>query len=172
MENGYRIEQAKPEYLAALPAIESAAANVFPAGMIPDEAKNYVLSLEAFENALVQKLLWLAITADNQPAGFALATVDNNDKSAMLAELDVLPNHQQRGLGKALVQTVIEWARSEGFKSLSLTTFCNVPWNAPFYKKLGFRYLLEKELTATLITILNKEEEIGLKDRVAMRIDL
>lgn len=28
--------------------------------------------------------------ADNQPVGFALATVDVNDKSAMLAELDVL----------------------------------------------------------------------------------
>jgi GNAT superfamily N-acetyltransferase len=171
MENGYRIEPAKPEYLSALPGIEREAANVFPAEMIPDEVKEYVLSLEQFEKALVQKLLWLAISADNQPVGFALATVDVNDKSAMLAELDVLPDHQQKGLGRALVQTVIEWARSEGFKSLSITTFSNVPWNAPFYKKLGFRYLLEKELTATLIAILNKEEELGLKNRVAMQID-
>ena len=116
-------------------------------------------------------MLWLAISADNQPVGLALATVDINDKSAMLAELDVLPDHQQKGLGRALVQTVIKWAQSEGFKSLSLTTFSNVPWNAPFYKKLGFRYLLEKQLTATLITILNKEEEIGLKNRVAMQIN-
>ncbi len=55
MEKGYRIELARPENLAVLPAIERAAAEVFPEGMIPDEAKNYFLSLEDFKIALAQK---------------------------------------------------------------------------------------------------------------------
>lgn len=172
MENGYRIEAAKPEHLAALPAIERAAANIFPEGMIPEKAIDHVLSSEEFENALVQKHLWVAITAGNQPVGFAMVIADAGSNSAMLAELDVDPEHQQKGLGRALVQTVIRWARAEGFKQLSLTTFSNVQWNAPFYKKMGFRILAHNELSKALTSILDKEAELGLKNRVAMKLDL
>ncbi len=172
MENGYSIEPAKPEHIAALPAIERAAAEIFPEGVIPDQVKDYVLSLEDFANALTQKHLWVAITSNHQPVGFAMVTVDASSKSAMLAEIDVDPGHQQKGLGKALVQTVIEWARKEGIQHLSLTTFSNVPWNAPFYGKMGFRSLSGNELTANLIAMLNKEGELGLKNRVAMQLDL
>jgi len=171
MEKGYRIEPAKPEHIAALPAIERAAADVFPEGMIPDQVKGYVLSIDEFENAMAKKHLWVAVTADNQPIGFALVTVNTSSESAMLAELDVDPDHQQKSLGTALVQTVIQWARQENIRHLSLTTFSNVPWNALFYEKMGFRRLSRNELTATLVAILVKEDELGLKNRVAMQFD-
>ena len=170
MNREYHIVQAQPEHLHVLTSIERAAAEIFPEGMIPDEVKDYVLSMEDFEKALDKNQLWTAITSNNQPVGFAMALV--NDEFAMLAEIDVDPDHQQKGLGKALVQTVIEWARSEGFKRLSLTTFNNVAWNAPFYERMGFRRLHSNELTANLAAILEKEEELGLKDRVAMQIEL
>lgn len=172
MEKGYRIEPAQPDHLAALSAIERAAADVFPEGMIPDEAKDSILSLEEFEKALAKKHLWVAVTADNQPVGFAMVTLNTSGESAMLAELDVDPAHQQQGLGTALVQTVIMWARQKGFQHLLLTTFSNVPWNAPFYEKMGFRRLSRNKLTAALVAILNKEDELGLKNRVAMKLDL
>jgi GNAT superfamily N-acetyltransferase len=172
MENDYRIELAKPEHLVALPAIERAAADIFPAEMISDEAKDYVLSPEEFEKASAKKHLWVAITADNQPVGFALVRVNVSGKSVMLAELDVDPAHQQKGLGTAMVQTVIKWARQKGFQHLLLTTFSNVPWNAPFYGKIGFRRLSRNELTANLVAILDREDELGLKNRVAMQLDL
>ena len=172
MENEYRIEPAKPEHLVALPAIERAAADIFPEGMISNEAKDSIMSLEEFEKALAKKHLWVAITADNQPVGFALVTVNVSGKSAMLAELDVDPAHQQKGLGTAMVQTVIKWACQKGFQHLLLTTFSNVPWNAPFYEKMGFRRLSWNELTANLVVILDKEDELGLKNRVAMQLDL
>ncbi len=170
MDKGYQIILAKPEHLAALPRIESAAAEIFPEGMIPDEVKDYVLSLEDFENALAKNQLWTAVTLDNNPVGFAMVLVKG--KSAMLAELDVDPEHQRKGLGRSLVQTVIKWAREEGFKLLTLTTFRSVPWNAPFYEKMGFRRLHRTELTADLIAALDREEELGLKDRVAMQVEL
>ncbi len=172
MEKGYRIDLAKPDHLAALPAIELAAADVFPEGMIPDQVKGYVLSIDDFENAMAKKHLWVALTADNQPVGFALVTVNTSSESAMLAELDVAPDHQQKGLGTALVQTVIQWARQESIRHLSLTTFNNVPWNALFYEKMGFRRLSRNELTANLIALLGKEDELGLKSRVAMQVDI
>ena len=170
MENDYQIILARLEHLAALPQIERAAAEIFPAGMIPDEVKNYVLTLEEFENAQAKNQLWAAVTLDNQPVGFAFVVVKG--KSAMMAELDVDPEHQRKGLGRKLVQTVIDWAREEGFNHLTLTTFRNVPWNAPFYEKMGFRRLHESELTADLIAVLDREAELGLKDRVAMQITL
>ncbi len=172
MKNGYSIEPAKPEHISALPAIERAAATVFPEDMIPDIVKDHVLSLEEFENALAQKLLWVAVTLDNQPVGFAMVTINEKSKSAMLAEIDVEPGHQQKGLGKALVQAVINWAHNEGMRHLSLTTFSTVPWNAPFYEKMGFRRLSRNELTANLIAMLNKENELGLKNRIAMQLDI
>jgi GNAT superfamily N-acetyltransferase len=174
MENDYQIILARPEHLVALPAIERSAADIFPEEMISDEARDYVLSPEEFEKALAKKHLWVAITADNQPVGFALVTVNASasGKSGMLAELDVDPAHQQKGLGTAMVQTVINWAREEGFNHLALTTFSNVPWNAPFYEKMGFRRLHESELTVELIAALDCEAKLGLKDRVAMQITL
>lgn len=170
IEKGYQVMPAKPEHLPALPGIERAAAEIFPAGMIPEAVKNYVLTLKDFENALANKLLWTAVTLDNQPVGFTLVLA--KDKSAMLAELDVDPKHQQKGLGSNLVQTVIKWARQKGFNHLTLTTFSNVSWNAPFYEKFGFRRLEEAELTTDLIAALAKEAELGLKNRVAMQLEL
>jgi GNAT superfamily N-acetyltransferase len=170
MENDYQIMLARPEHLIALPQIERAAAEIFPAEMIPDEVKNYVLTLEEFENAQAKNQLWAAVTLDNQPVGFVMALVKG--KSVMMAELDVDPEHQRKGLGRKLVQTVINWAREEGFKHLTLTTFSNVPWNAPFYEKMGFRRLHGSELTADLVAALDREAELGLKDRVAMQITL
>lgn len=170
MENDYQIMLARPVHLAKLPRIESAAAEIFPEDMIPAEVKDYVLTLEEFESALAKNHLWTAVTLDNQPVGFAFVLVKG--KSAMLAELDVDPEHQRKGIGRKLVQAVINWARGEGFKNLTLTTFRNVPWNAPFYEKMGFRPLNEAELTVELVAALDKEEKLGLKDRVAMQLEL
>lgn len=33
---------------------------------------------------------------------------------------------------------VCRWAAEQGFLQVTLTTFRTVPWNAPFYEKLGF----------------------------------
>jgi GNAT superfamily N-acetyltransferase len=170
MEKGYQIVMAKPEHLATLPRIERAAAEIFPEGMIPDEVKDYVLTLEDFEKALAKNQLWIAVTLENNPVGFAMVLA--KDKSVMLAELDVDPEHQRKGLGRNLVQTVVNWAREKGYDQLTLTTFCNIPWNAPFYEKMGFRRLHSTELTADLIAALDREAELGLKDRVAMQIEL
>jgi GNAT superfamily N-acetyltransferase len=170
MEKGYQIVMAKPEHLAALPRIERTAAEIFPEGMIPDEVKDYVLTLEDFEKALAKNQLWIAVTLDNNPVGFAMVLA--KDKSAMLAELDVDPEHQRKGLGRNLVQTVINWAREKGYDHLTLTTFSNVPWNAPFYEKMGFRRLQRAELSVDLIAALAKEAELGLNNRIAMQIEL
>ena len=60
--------------------------------------------------------------------------------------------------------------RTRGADGLTLTTFADVPWNAPYYARIGFRVLGEAELTPGLRKIRAHEAELGLDrwPRVAM----
>jgi GNAT superfamily N-acetyltransferase len=69
-------------------------------------------------------------------AGFvALAPLD---AGAHVLELSVRRANQKRGLGRRLMAAGEDWARAQAFGELTLTTFRDVPWNAPFYARLGF----------------------------------
>ena len=86
--------------------------------------------------------------------------------------MDVHPNHGRLGIGAALVRTVICWARAEGHPTVTLTTFRHLPWNAPFYRRLGFLDVPDEDLSAELAQHLDNEERNGLdrSKRVAMRL--
>ncbi len=58
--------------------------------------------------------------------------------SAHLQQLAVDPAHGRRGLGTALVQACCEQARLRGHDELTLTTFRDIAFNAPWYARLGF----------------------------------
>lgn len=62
-------------------------------------------------------------------------------------------------------------ADSEGAPALTLTTFTDVPWNAPYYARCGFRRLDDGELTPGLREISEREAAHGLDrwPRVCMR---
>jgi N-acetylglutamate synthase-like GNAT family acetyltransferase len=55
----------------------------------------------------------------------------------------ILPGHQRRGVGTALVTFLEGQAREMGFSRLRLLTTAKARWAVNFYKKLGFR-LTEK----------------------------
>jgi GNAT superfamily N-acetyltransferase len=124
----------------------------------------------ALADALARGQLWVAAAvADDAPVGFAYADVV--DGAVHLEELDVLPAWGRRGIGRRLVETVIADARARGVPAVTLTTFRDVPWNAPFYAGLGFRILEPDALTPGLTALLALEESRGLpaRLRVAMR---
>jgi GNAT superfamily N-acetyltransferase len=112
------------------------------------------------------------VLVSGRPArGFAC--VDLVDGAAHLWQLSVHPSSGRQGIGRALVHAVCEWASSNGYPAVTLTTFRDVPWNAPFYGRLGFRIL--DELPEGLRAIREHEKELGDDDfgpRVAMRKDL
>ena len=61
-----------------------------------------------------------------------------------------------------------------GVPALTLTTFTDVPWNAPYYVRCGFRILADAQLTPGLRAIRDREAAHGLDrwPRVCMRRDL
>ncbi len=93
-------------------------------------------------------------------AGFAYAAVI--DECCHLEEVSVLPEHGRLGIGTALVGAVREHAARAGLRGVTLTTFRDVPWNAPFYRRLGFQDLAAEDLTPRLAAAVADEARRGL----------
>ena len=84
--------------------------------------------------------------------------------------LSVDPEHRGRRLGTQLVRWALDRAGELGLPEVTLTTFADVPWNGPLYRRLGFRVLGEQEMKPGLRTIREVERALGLDvvPRVAM----
>jgi GNAT superfamily N-acetyltransferase len=112
------------------------------------------------------------VLASGDPAvGFACVEVV--DGEAHIWQLSVHPEAGRQGRGRALVRAVCRWATAQGLPGVTLTTFRDVPWNGPFYSKLGFREV--GDLSPGLAAIREHERSIGDDDygpRIAMRIEL
>ena len=74
----------------------------------------------------------------------------------------------------SLIDHLAAWANEQGMSAVTLTTFADVPWNAPYYERRGFRSLSQKELTPGLRDKQKDEAIRGLArwPRVCMRLDL
>ncbi len=165
----YRVEPGRLEHAALLPAIELAAATLFPADVLPEHLFDDSTPVSEFEDAAREERLLVALDGGGTPVGFAF--LDVLDGQAHLEELDVLPEHGRRGLGRALVEATAQWARQRGHTAVTLTTFRNVPWNAPFYRSAGFEEMATSEIGIELAEIIQAEIDGGLEpsNRVAMR---
>ena len=113
---------------------------------------------EALAAAIARGQLWVAAAvADGSPVGFAYADVI--DGAVHLEELDVLPEWGRHGIGRTLVETVVDDARRRGLTAVTLTTFRDVPWNAPYYARLGFTTVDLGELGPGLRALWDEFEE-------------
>ena len=88
---------------------------------------------------------WVACTEDDRPVGMVFASV--REGAVYVEELDVMPEFGRRGLGSRLLNCVCDWAREQRCAEVTLSTFRDVPWNGPFYRKHGFRDLQPAEWT-------------------------
>ncbi len=169
MQAGYRLRAAGERDLAVLPEIERRAATRYAERGFPREAFDEMRSREELEAGLADDALWVAVDAEDRPVGFAL--VASVDGVSHLEEIDVDPDHGRRGIGAALVEEVCADARRRGRDFVTLTTYADVPWNAPWYEAQGFRVLGRGELEPQLAGVVAREaEELHAPERrVAMR---
>ncbi|MEQ1786450.1 MAG: GNAT family N-acetyltransferase, partial [Acidimicrobiales bacterium] len=93
------------------------------------------------------------------------------DGHAHLEQLSVRPESGGRGIGTALIEAVVAWARQRGDAEVTLTTFRDVPFNAPFYAARGFAVVEEDDWTDGLRALVAREAAHGLdvSARVVMR---
>lgn len=134
-------------------------------GLDPDS----VTPVDALARLHAQQTVWVAAESA-RPVAFAACEPFLD--ALHLWELDVRRELQGRGIGRLLIAAVADGARERGLPGVTLTTFRDIPWNAPFYARVGFRLLAPTELNPRLREILAREAERGMKGRCAMRLEL
>lgn len=96
-----------------------------------------------------------------EPVGFLY--LESLDDHPHIEELAVHPRAQRRGLGAALLRACYALCRERGARVLSLSTFVQLPWNAPFYAREGFTLVPEAEWTPGMLALRAREARLGLR---------
>lgn len=77
-------------------------------------------------------------------------------------EMSVHPTFQQQGIGAGLLRACMIDAGNSGFSAVTLTTFRDIAWNAPFYEKLGFTIVDDLAVHPRLAEEIAQEADNGL----------
>ncbi|MFI9787449.1 GNAT family N-acetyltransferase [Kitasatospora sp. NPDC051984] len=163
------IRLATPTDLPSLPALQLAAGEAFRSIGMAEIADNPPPRAEDFAPHQQLGQLWVTVDDTDRPQGFVLVRL--LDGCAHIEQVSVHPAAGGRGLGRELIDHVAGWAAGRGLAALTLSTFRSVPWNAPYYRRLGFRELPNEDLTPGLRQVLTEEAAFGLdlSDRACMR---
>jgi GNAT superfamily N-acetyltransferase len=165
------IRAPRVDELEQLRDIERAAGTLFAEVGLADVASHEPESVDTLAEYLNEGRAWV-IADHDAPVGYAI--VDVVDSLAHLEQLSVRPDHGRQGLGSALLAHVCAWAGQQRFDAVTLTTFTDVPWNAPFYAKHGFCVLHDSEIGPGLRERRALEATYGLDptQRVCMRLQI
>ncbi len=165
------IRLARASELSAVQEIDRAAARMFNDVGMP-QITGMLRTAEDLAAHLEAGRLWVITGSDDCPAGFLLTEMV--DGCLHVEQVSVDPGSARRGLGRALPDHAADQAAAAGVRALTLTTFGQVPWNAPYYARCGFRLLGDAEVTPGLRAIRRQEAVFGLDQwpRVCIRRDV
>lgn len=164
-----RIRAARPEEAGYLREIERASASRFLAIDMPGLAADEPTPAATLQQRCTAGHVLVSEGDDGAAVAFVMFRA--LDGCAYIEQIDVLPDHAGRRLGAALLDEVEAVAARAGFSALLLSTFREVPWNAPYYRRLGFEALSDASLGETLLAIRAEHIARGLDEtlRVFMR---
>jgi ribosomal protein S18 acetylase RimI-like enzyme len=120
--------------------------------IVTKEQLNYMLekiydiaSLKHQQENLSHRFI-VAVNENNAAIGFAsFSTYENQNNHHRLHKLYVLPNQQQKGIGKLLLESIYSEIKKNGTGSIELNV--NRYNNAlAFYQKLGYEILREEDI--------------------------
>jgi GNAT superfamily N-acetyltransferase len=170
-EIGYTIRLARADELENLQQIERAAGMLFAEIGWQEVAESDLLPLDFLEEQQSAGLIWVTVDMEDKAVGFAVVT--ELEGTCFLEEISVHPAHGRRGIGKSMIEMLCGWAIENEYPAMTLMTFQDAPWNAPFYSRLGFRVLGGDELSLDLREVLEEETQAWMPlKRVLMRREL
>lgn len=133
----FHVRPARPDEAALAEELDDDASRAFEAlGVGFDDVDPGFHAAEAalWAEAAREGRMLFACAPSGEPVGFAsLGFVDGEPH---LQQVSVRPGWARRGIGRALVERALRWSVRPGV--LWLTTYDGVPWNRPFYERLGF----------------------------------
>ena len=165
------VRPVRPSEIALLPAIERSAGERFRAVGLDDIADGEDRPAEFHRARAEAGLVWVA-EEDGVLVGHL--TSEAFPDALHVWALDVHLEAQGRGIGRALLRSALDETARRGLPAVTLTTFCEIPWNAPFYRRHGFVELDPADLGERLARIRAEEAAEGLdvRPRCAMRLAL
>ena len=111
--------------------------------------------------------LWGAFLSD-ELTGFILC--DHIDDHFLIRQLSVLPGHAGLRIGSHLIEKARQKAKRIGCGRLILSTFRQVPWNAPYYEKLGFEIVSSEDFPDFIHHLRSVEaRRLDMADRLIMQ---
>ena len=171
------IEAALERDVERLQEIEVVSGAQFADIGMPEIAADEPPSLDFYRENVAARLISVALdvgevqgaSSERHVAGYIL--FEPIDAGLHIEQVSVDPQHAGLGIGAALIDTVVVEAQDRGLKQVTLTTFLDVPWNAPYYARLGFEVIGPAKLSIDLQKIRDAEINRGLDQwaRVCMR---
>jgi GNAT superfamily N-acetyltransferase len=170
-----RLRQATKDEVDAIVRLEDAAGRIYAQAGLPEDLPG--LPRAEVQSAIAEGLLWVVVDGvgvggpADRPVAFALC--QRKPGALHLRELDVDPAHMRRGLGRRLIEHVRVQAHAWALPWVTLTTFADVAWNAPLYRRYGFRELPREAAPPWLQAIRDEEDQSVLSrwPRVAMVLE-
>jgi GNAT superfamily N-acetyltransferase len=165
------VREATAAELPRLPEIEASASRLFAPTAKPMDILATVSPAETWAGMQAAGTVWIVDDA-GVPVAFLAAQVFGDELHVW--ELDVHHDHQRQGHGRRLMEHAIAWARARRMAAVTLTTFRDIAWNAPFYASLGFREVSGPDVSVRLAKVLDLEASKGLNpaERCAMVLEL
>ncbi|MEZ5553372.1 MAG: GNAT family N-acetyltransferase [Pseudomonadales bacterium] len=159
----FLVRMAKRADLGAFDPIDAVADQMFPAGRLPDVAADVPDS--AYLPSLEQG--WLRVAEVSGSVVGYLWGIAHEDV-LHLQQLSVHPDQGRRGIGRGLLEDVIHAAAAGSMRAVTLTTFADIPWNAPFYRSAGFEDITGELTYPHVDAALRHERALGMTRRIGM----
>lgn len=140
------VRAARVDEMDTVVAIDDDALEHYPSeGLVIDLAPDHPFAIAEharWRAALASGDVFLALEAE-VPVGIAvMGTVDGEP---YLEQLSVRRDAMRRGLGGALIEQALRWARARSSGGLWLNTYGHLSWNRPFYERRGFVVVSESD---------------------------
>jgi ribosomal protein S18 acetylase RimI-like enzyme len=168
----FSIRGARSTDIPLLEYIERSAAQLFRTVNLESLLDGPTVDPSLLAFMAISNNLWVAVNRWDQPIGFAGG--QNIAGNFHIVEISVAQEFQGKGVGKALMATMLDQVRADGYRSITLTTYRYLPWNGPWYSRMGFVEVRATDMGREYLEILEHEAQDGLDvdQRCVMRRSL
>lgn len=168
-----RLRRASPGDVEAIRRVEIAAGKLFLRIGMARIASDPPPTRRLLRTALGRDLLWVAVADGDygqEELVVAYGLASQLDGHLHLEQVSVRPDYGRRGIGAQIFSAFELNAARAGMPMSTLFTFADVPWNAPYYRRLGYRELRADAFGPQLASalMLEKKADGDGPSRIAM----